>query len=305
MKKYIALAAFIALTMGVKAQQTGTKMSAADSLLNAMNANEKPGPVDIFKSTRLVLSQTTKMVNKNNFNFQIIHRFGDIAGTNGGPQTAFGIDRVNDVFFGFEYGVSDNFNIDLGRSTIGQLIQLELKYAVMHQTTDGSSPFAITLMGEAGARPYAAFPTFGSRLSYVAQVIVAHQFPGVSLQLSPTFVRNNTPYPVMPGSEQQFLALQGAARFKLSNHTGFIVDYAHPFSSVRSNTDTFESPLGFGYEVETGGHVFTINITNTNAVSEINVLSNSQSRYSKGQYRIGFTISRMFDFNPKTKGEKK
>jgi hypothetical protein len=291
--------------MGLRAQQTGTKMSAADSLLNAMNGNEKPAPVDIFKSTRLVLSQTTRMVKKNNFNFQIIHRFGDIAGTNGGPQTAFGIDRVNDVFFGFEYGVSDNFNIDLARSTIGQLIQLELKYAVMHQTTDGSTPFAITLMGEAGARPYAAFPTFGSRLSYVAQVIIAHQFPGVSLQLSPTFVRNNTPLPPLPGNEQQFFALQGAARFKLSNHTGFIVDYAHPFSSFRSNTDTFQNPLGFGYEVETGGHVFTVNITNANAVSEINVLSNSQSRYSKGQYRIGFTISRMFDFNPKTKGDKK
>jgi hypothetical protein len=45
MKKYIALLAFITLSMGLRAQQSATKMSAADSLLNAMNGTEKPEPV--------------------------------------------------------------------------------------------------------------------------------------------------------------------------------------------------------------------------------------------------------------------
>src|ERR1700761_6872872 len=239
MKKHLVLLALIALSLGLRAQTDAKKSSAtssADSLMNAMNGTEKAGPIDIFKSTRLVLSQTTKMVKKGNFNFQIIHRFGDIAGANGGPQTAFGIDRVNDVYFGFEYGVSDNLNIDLARSTIGQLVQLEVKYAIVHQTSDDSSPFALTVLGEAGARPYAAFPTFSSRVSYVAQAIIARQFsPGFSFQVSPTFVRDNTPYPDIAGNEQQFFSLQGAARFKLTNHTGIILDYAHPFSSFRSN----------------------------------------------------------------------
>ncbi len=100
MKKSLAVLAFIALSLSLKAQQKSST-SSDDSLLNSMNASEKPAPVSIFKSTRLVLSQTTEMVKKNNFNFQIIHRFGDIAGTDGGPQTAFGLDRVNDVMFGF------------------------------------------------------------------------------------------------------------------------------------------------------------------------------------------------------------
>src|SRR6201992_526636 len=100
-KSPIITLAFIALTLGLKAQQK-TPMSAADSLLNSLNANSKPEQVTIFKSTRLVLSQTTETVKKGNLNFQIIHRFGDIAGKNGGPQTDFGIDRVNDVYIGFE-----------------------------------------------------------------------------------------------------------------------------------------------------------------------------------------------------------
>jgi hypothetical protein len=303
MKKHIALIAALALTLGAKAQQK----SAADSLMNSMDKDEKPVPVAIFKSTRLVLSQTTEMVKKNEFNFQIIHRFGDIAGANGGGQTAFGIDRVNDVFFGFEYGVSDNFNVDLGRSTIGQLIQLELKWAVVHQTSDGSSPIAITLLGEAGAKPYqpTLFTTFSSRQSYLAQAIIAHKFgSALSLQVSPTYVRENTSFPIDPANEKSFFALQAAARIKLTNHTGFIVDYAHPFSSFRSDTYSFQNPLGFGYEVETGGHVFTVNVTNANSISEMNMLTSSQQRYSRGQYHIGFTISRMFDFNGKGKKEK-
>ncbi|MGF7081333.1 DUF5777 family beta-barrel protein [Mucilaginibacter sp. UYCu711] len=303
MKKHIAVLALLAVTWSAKAQQK----SAADSLMNAMSANDKPVRVAIFKSTRLVLSQTTEMVKKNELNFQIIHRFGDIAGTNGGGQAAFGIDRVNDVFFGFEYGISDDFNLDLGRSTIGQLVQLEAKWALLHQTSNDSSPFAITLVGEAGVKPYqvATFPTFSSRLSYLAQAIIARKFSAdLSMQVAPTYVSNNTPFPLLPGNEKSFFAVQASARIKLSNHAGLILDYAHPFSSFRTKANGFEDPIGLGYEVETGGHVFTVNVTNSNSVAEMNMLSNNQRQFSKGQYRIGFTISRMFDFNPKVKKEK-
>lgn len=296
LKHNLILLTLLVFGLTLKAQ------SAADSLLKTMDG---PGPAEhvvIFKATRLINQQTTEMVKKQNFNFLIIHRFGDIAGTNGGPQTAFGLDRVNDVYFGFEYGISDKLNIDFGRSTIGQLLQLELKYSVMQQKSDNSSPFALTLLGEAGVRPYGAFSSFDGRASWLVQAAIARKFsPGLSLQVSPTFVRNNTPYPILPGSEQQFFAVQAGARIGISKRAAVLIDYAHPFSNFRSNNGNFEDPIGIGYEIETGGHVFTINLSNSNAISEINYLSNSRSRFSEGQYRIGFTISRMFDFRPKNK----
>lgn len=308
MKKYLTLAALLTVSIGSMAQKADTikKDSAADSLLNSMNSDDKNEPVAIFKSSRLVLSQTTETVKNKNLNFLVIHRFGDFAGKLGGGKTYFGLDAVADVYIGFEYGLSDNLNIDLGRTTIGGLADLELKYAVLHQTANGSSPVAITLIGETGLRPYgntAVFTTFGSRLSYFAQAIFARKFsPGLSLQIAPSFVRNNSPIPLLPspGSEKQFFSLGATARIKMSNRMGFIIDYAHPFSSYRqASGSTFTDPLGFGLEMETGGHVFTINVTNSRAVSEINYLSNTQSSYSKGQYRVGFTISRMFAFNRK------
>ena len=78
-----------------------------------------------------------------------------------------------------------------------------------------------------------------------------------------------------------------------------IADYEHSFSAFRTGANGFSDPLGMGIEMETGGHVFTLNVTNARAISEINTLSNSQADYGRGQYRIGFTISRMFDFNHK------
>jgi len=66
MKTKIIVLALLTGSLAVRAQQK----SAADSLMNSMNANEKPVPVAIFKSTRLVLSQTTELVKKKEFKFQ-------------------------------------------------------------------------------------------------------------------------------------------------------------------------------------------------------------------------------------------
>ncbi|MES2112348.1 MAG: DUF5777 family beta-barrel protein [Bacteroidota bacterium] len=308
MKKYIILLCLLAASINLFAQKTEPekKQSAADSLLNSMAGDGQKGPMMIYKSSRLVLSQSTETIKKNNFNFLVIHRFGDFAGKNGGGRTYFGLDDVADVYIGFEYGLTDNLNIDMGRSTIGGLADLELKYAVLHQA-NGGSPFAITLLGETGFRPYGTdFTKTSDRFSYFGQVIIAHSFsPGNVLQIAPSFVRNNTPIPFVVDNDLDFFALSAALRLKVSRHAGFIIDYAHSFSSFQHTNGTgFSDPLGFGFEMETGGHVFTLNVSNARAVNEINYLSGTQSSYGRGQYRVGFTISRMFDFNGHKKDKK-
>ena len=284
---------------------TSKKVSQADSLLNSLSAGEKEtGPVAIFKSSRLILSQTTETVKKHNLNFLVIHRFGDFAGKQGGGQLYYGLDDVADVYLGFEYGVTDNLNIDIGRSTIQGLADLEIKYAILHQTADGSSPVAVTLLGEGAVRPYGfiTYPTAHDRFSYLGQVMIARKFSSfLSLQVTPSYVTNNSSIPLVPGSEENYFALAAAARVKLTNHMGLILDYAHPFSSFRNTGNGFYDPVGLGIEIETGGHVFTLNVTNARAINEINYLNDTQSNISKGQFRVGFTISRMFDFNSKNK----
>ncbi len=290
-------------TLMAQVTDTAKKAKSAntmDALLDSVSTDNKADNVVIFKASRLILSQSTEMTKKKNLNFLIIHRFGDFAGANGGGKLYFGLDDVADVYIGFEYGVSNNFNIDIGRTTIGGLADLELKYALLHQKSDNSSPIAITLIGEGGVRPYGfvTYPTFGDRLSYFGQVVIARKFSqDFSLQVAPSYIRDNLPMPTLPGNEQQFLSLSATGVLKVSKHMGIIVDYAHPFSSFRQHDSNFADPLGFGLQIETGGHVFTINFTNSRAVDEINYLNDTESKFSKGQFRIGFTISRVFDFN--------
>ncbi len=157
MKNFIILSAFLIISTGVMAQKADSikNPTAADSLFNSMNTDNKKEPVTIFESSRLILSQTTETVKKNNLNFLVMHRFGDFGGDDGGGQYFFGLDNIADVYIGFEYGLTNNLNIDIGRSTIpeyGGMADLELKYAILHQTNDGSSPIAITVIGEPGIR---------------------------------------------------------------------------------------------------------------------------------------------------------
>ncbi|CAN5198610.1 DUF5777 family beta-barrel protein [soil metagenome] len=311
MKKITILLAFIAIALSLKAQQTDSvkKTSSADSLLNAMNMNTDTKAVPViatFKSTRLILSETSETVKKNNLNFVVIHRFGDIAGAEGGGKTFFGFDNSSDIYIGFEYGLGNNLDIDFGRSKFAQLIDLGLKYAIIHQTADDATPIAVTLLGKAGLKPYkndGSFNTYTDRFAYVAQAIIARKFSSTfSMQLTPTFIRDNATFPFVPGNENQFFALGVAGRLKISKRFGIIVDYAHPFSTFRQNStgpNSFYDPLGVGIEIETGGHVFTINFSNAKAISETNYLSNTQSSWGKGQFRIGFTITRIFDLNGK------
>ncbi|MBS1504063.1 MAG: hypothetical protein JST32_18490 [Bacteroidetes bacterium] len=302
MKRTMIFIALFSLAMGARAQKTDTakKESSTDSLMNSLSSNNgKKGDIlPAFKATRLIFSPTTQTVAKNNLNFLVIHRFGDMGTATGGARTAFGLDAVNDVYIGFEYGISNDLNVIVGRSTVGQLIELQLKYAVLHQTNDDSSPLAITLLGGSGVRPYGSFTSFDSRLSYIGEAIFSRKFTSAfSLEVSPIFVQDNLPIPNLPGNDQSFFSVSAAGRLKVTKHMSLLVDYEHPFSSYKTGANQFEDPLGFGAEFETGGHVFTLNITNARAVEQINSLSGSQAAYGRGQYRFGFTISRMFDFN--------
>lgn len=276
----------------------------ADSLMRALE-NETPDQpvIAAFKSSRLILSQTTILVKKHNMDFKVVHRFGDISGTDGGSKTLLGLDNSSDIYINFEYGISDRLNISFGRSKYEQLLDLQLKYALLQQTQ--KSPVAISVLAKTGFTPYkvntTVFDDFSNRFSYFAQAILSRKFsPNLSLQVAPSLLKRNL---VAPGGDEEALfALGFAGRYKFTKRFGIVADYYHIFSPYRDNNPNvnFYSPLGLGAEIETGGHVFTLTFVNAKAIVENNFIPNSTSSWSKGQYRFGFTISRMFTlYKPK------
>jgi hypothetical protein len=266
-----------------------------------------------FKSTRLINGHTNETIHKSELDFKVDHRFGDIAGSNGGLRQFFGLDNSTDIRIGFEYGLSDRLTIGLARAkgatTVQQLYEGSLKYKLLEQTVDGHVPVAITLFGSstiAAARANredltsaTAYENFGDRMNYVAQMIIARKFnSNFSFVITPTYVHRN--FTVFRDQNDLF-AIGAGGRAKLSKRMALVIDYFLPFRNdedqaylERVGNRKFYNPLGVGLEIETGGHVFHLNFTNATAIQEVQFIPETTSSWTKGQYRWGFGISRRF-----------
>lgn len=270
-----------------------------------------------FKSGMVINGQSNETMHKHDLLFIVAHRFGDIGGSNGGAKTFFGMDLIQDVLIGFEYGVSDRFTVGIGRSKGApngyntdqfQLYYLSLKYRLLEQTADNHVPVAITLFGRgvitgmkalAKAGSDADFQNAGDRLSGVLQAIIARKFSEkFSLEVSPTYVRRNM---VGTNDMNNMLAMGIGARFRFRPHMAIVADYFVPFRDA-TVTDYysqqynlhFHNALGVGLEIETGGHIFHINFTNATAILENQFIPSTTSSWSNGEFRWGFNLSRTF-----------
>jgi len=267
-----------------------------------------------FKTTRLIHTHTTKTVDKNELDFRITHRFDDIAGSAGGIETLFGFDNVSDIRIAFEYGITDDITLGFGRSKGGygggpkQVLDGFVKYKFLKQTQK-SMPLTVTALamtelatekkGE-NLESLNSYPKFLNRLSYMAQLLIAHKRSGtLSFMLMPTYIHRNF---VTFGDENNNFAMGAGGRIKLTKRMAVIVDYYHFFSKYRndlkadkqSNVDYF-NPLGVGLEIETGGHVFHLNFSNSAGIIETQYIPYTTKNWLDGGFRFGFNISRVFD----------
>ncbi len=62
--------------------------------------------------------------------------------------------------------------------------------------------------------------------------------------------------------------------------------------------------MAIGFDIETGGHVFQINFTNSTGMTERSYIAETTGDFFKGDIHLGFTISRVFTI-VKPKVEKK
>jgi hypothetical protein len=275
-----------------------------------------------FKSTKLINLHTNETIHKNELDFKVDHRFGDIAGNNGGIRQFFGLDNSTDVRIGFDYGISDRLTAGLARAkgatTVQQLYELSLKFKLLEQSIDGHLPFSVTAFAsntiaavKANSQDRSSpisYGKFSDRMNYVSQLIIARKFSSrFSLLLTPTYIhRNYTAF----RDQNDLLAVGAGGRLKVSKWMSLVVDYVINFRDKddknyleQVNSAKFYNPLGVGLEMETGGHVFHLNFTNATALEETQFIPQTTSSWLKGQYRWGFSISRRFSFNKEKQRE--
>lgn len=256
-----------------------------------------------FKSTRVINTHSVETLQKNKLDFRVGHRFGDLAGDAGGWATFYGLENAADVLIGFEYGVSDRLTLGISRSKGAgphrALVNGQVKYRALWQ--NDKMPVSVTLLAGTGIstmqgseNPEALnrFDKTAHRFSYVYQAHIARKFSDrFSLQITPSYIhRNVTAF----GIKNDLFSIGAATRIQLSKVYALLVDITAPFSEQHSNGD-FTLPVGFGLEIDTGGHIFQINLTNAGGMAETDYIPYTTSLWGEGQFRLGFTISRLFN----------
>jgi hypothetical protein len=270
----------------------------ADDLDNAL---ESVAPADApvmatFKSLRLVQSQSVETTQKGVLNFTISHRFGPFGS---GPENFMGMDFAR-IRLGLDYGITDRLDVGFERSNNeGKPLDLFVKARVLRQTTSGSMPLSVTwysagyMMTDAGnGLPYNL--TFERRLSSTHQIIVARKFnENLSLQVSPTLVtRQLRPF---EADKEVSAGVMMGGRYKLTQRFALTAEAAPMFYGTSSNWDP---AMAAGVDIETGGHVFQLYLSNSAYLSEDRMYSQTKGGpdgpIDGGSVALGFNITRGF-----------
>lgn len=268
-------------------------LKAQNDLISLLDTEESIYVNSTFKGKRIVNGQSVELTSQGVLQFQIQHRFGTL---NSGFYNLFGLDN-SQIRLGLDYGVKDWMSIGIGRSSDLKTIDLSAKFRFKRQQK-GVKSFPVTIVGNAAIfvkqfrwkEQYEQDFTLRNQLSYTHQLLIACKINNnLSLQISPTFVHYNL---VNHGEKNDKTSIGFGARKKLTNRVSINAEYFMQTTS-KINNDV----LSFGFDIETGGHVFQLHLSNSPAMITSVFIHETTSNWATGDIYFGFNISRVFSVN--------
>jgi len=257
-----------------------------------------------FKGTRLVNGHTIETKAKGSLEFIFQHRFGPV---NGGLYEMFGLDEAY-VRLGLDYGITDNLSVSAGRNSVDKTLDGFVKYKVLHQQKgEKNFPFSITLLEGVAYKlspkdNEEVSPDFENvdRLSYTSQLLIARKFnSNFSFQIMPSYIHTNAVDQSVTSNDQ--FALGMGARLKVSGSVALTAEYYYNFTKgeyyvagTNGEKEPYYNALGFGVDIETGGHVFQLLITNGYGLTERAFITETKDNFFAGDIHFGFNVTRTF-----------
>ena len=249
-----------------------------------------------FKGNNIVNMQTNETIGKKTLDFRVNHQFGNIGEkSGGGVHTLYGFDQSNDIRIALQYGIIDRITVGVSRSKRNENLEGSGKVRAIEQTTDNKVPVAVTLFGNTTLTTKAKelVGDFKHRLTFCGQMIVARKFSSsFSLEAVGSFLHQNI---VPPDEKNNTYNVGGGARWKFTKSASVIADYFYTINKQTLDLPHY-APIGVGFEIETGGHVFTLMFTNASGILENDYLANTTDDWMKGGIKFSFIISRLFKF---------
>lgn len=276
-----------------------------EDLLNMVAEKPKKEYVTAtFKTTRLVNFHTVEVLSRRSLDFRISHRFGDF---NTGAYNAWGVDGGANIRLSLEYCHGSRLMFGVGRTSGKKIADGFLKYRLLKQTTKGGGmPFSVTLFTSIyhtfmqnviidGENKYQSIP---DRLSYCNQIMIGRKFNSrFSFQLTGAMVHVNL---VDKITDKNDCFIVGAVtRFKFAKRQAITLEYGYRINKY--SKDKYYDSFGIGYDLETGGHVFQLHLTNSFGLTEDQYFMYTNTSWSNWGIRLGFNISRVFSLQGKHK----
>lgn len=279
--------------------------SLSKELEDLMADGEKEYVIASFKGTRLINMATLEVAGKRTLDFRIAHRFSNINGSGNADAgyMFFGLDGPASMRISLDYSFDGRFQFGIARNNLEKLYEGSLKYRVFRQTTDNKIPVSVTAYTVANvtglkpkddpARPH-RFDYFSSRMSYTTQLIIGRKFTkSFSLQLLPTYIHYNLVSYAQ--DKNDVFALGASGRYKITKRMAITGEYIARLNKYSAfNNSDYVNSASIGMDIETGGHVFQVFVTNSFSMNESQFIPYTSSRWKDGEIRLGFNISRAF-----------
>jgi hypothetical protein len=267
-----------------------------DVLLNAETKPTINYTTATFKASRIINGHSVQQMKKKQLDFRISHRFGTL---NEGAYGLFGLDHSN-IHFSLEYGVTDWLMLGLGRGSLNKIYDGFAKFKLLRQSTGAKTmPVSMSYLTtmEINSMKFKD-PTvpnyFSSRLTFVNQLLIARKFNDrFSFQLTPSWVHRNL-VPTELDLNDLFSMGMGA-RYKLTKRMSVNAEY---YYNINPNAKYLEprtyNSASIGIDLETGGHVFQIMLSNSIGMREGTFIPKTTDNWLDGGIHLGFNISRVF-----------
>ncbi len=254
-----------------------------------------------FKTTRIVTARSVELPAKGEMQTIIAHRFGRV---DGGWRNFFGIDQAN-MRIGFEYGAFDWLSVGFGRSNVEGTYDFYARAKVLRQSK-GAKKMPFTVVWQSGFtvtsndRPATREVDAVLRMGYFHQIAIARKFNSVfSLQIMPTFHhRNLTLY---ENTRNSVWSIGVGTRVKVSKSMSINLEYFQPIPGEEtfltldgSSVTRFRGTMSIGIDIETGGHVFQVMLSNSQGMIDQMYIGQAQGYFWDGDIHLGFNINRIF-----------
>ena len=169
-----------------------------------------------------------------------------------------------------------------------------VKYSIIKQSKHQNIPLSLVYFGsmtlETLKKNQENYPISG-RIGYCNQLLIASKLNNkFSVQITPTFVHKNMVK--SPDFFNDVFLLGSAIKIQITKRVSLNLEHYNRITN-KNETSNY-NPFSIGFDIETGGHVFQMHVTNSVPMYELGFLTETNESWSDGGIHFGFNISREF-----------